>query len=64
MARFQTGIALLTERLPLSRPTDNVLSVGLLDGKDTIYPLSANFTKFPKPDMQTPSVIPKCHLMA
>jgi hypothetical protein len=48
MAWFQTGIALLTERLPWSRPTDNVLSVGLLHGKDTINPLSVSFTKLLK----------------
>src|SRR5579863_6616662 len=49
------------------RTLDRALTIeqaGLLNGKDTVYPLSANFTKFPKPDMQTPSVIPKCHPMA
>jgi hypothetical protein len=48
MAWFQAGIALLTERLPWSRPTDNALFVGLLHGKETINPLSVGFTKLLK----------------
>jgi hypothetical protein len=40
--------ALLTGRLPLSRATNNAPFVALLNGKDIISPLSANFTKFPK----------------